>query len=81
MINIYDNGAIMLGTVKMVKEEIKREKEENIDMCFADIDEILEDLEDLEDDSIVAINYDFGMGYSMDYWYKSDIIKRGGENG
>lgn len=80
MINIYDNGAIMLGTVKMVREEIEKEIKEDIDMCCVDANEILEDLKDLDDEGIVAINYDCGMGYYIDYWYKSDIVKRGGEN-
>lgn len=35
MNNIYDNGAIMLGNVKMVKEEIKRQMEQDIDMCYS----------------------------------------------
>lgn len=72
---IYDNGAIMLGNVKMVKEEIKREIEKNIDMCFADMEEILKDLEEFSNETIVAINYDSGMGYSIDYWHEDDIVK------
>lgn len=75
MNNIYDNGAIMLGNVKMVKEEIKREIEKNIDMCFADMEEILKDLEEFSNETIVAINYDSGMGYSIDYWHEDDIVK------
>ena len=74
MNNIYDNGAIMLGNVKMVKEEIKRQMEQDIDMCFADMEEILKDLEELKDNMIVAINYDCGMGYSIDYWYENDKV-------
>lgn len=77
MNNIYDNGAIMLGSVKKVREEIKKEIELDIDMSFADMEEILKDIEDLDDNDIVAINYDCGnMGYSIDYWHNShDLIK------
>ena len=75
MNKIYDNGAIMLGNVKMVKEELKRQMKQNIDMCFADMEEMLKDLKELKDNMIVAINYDYGMGYSMDYWHEDDIVK------
>ena len=76
MYNIYDNGAIMLGNVKMVREEIKKEIELDIDMFCADMEEILKDIEDLDDNDIVAINYDNGMGYSIDYWHNShDLVK------
>lgn len=72
---IYDNGAIMLGNVKMVREEIQKEIKENVDMFCADMEEILKDLEELSNETIVAINYDCGMGYSIDYWHEDDIIK------
>lgn len=75
MNRIYDNGAIMLGNVKMVREEIQKEIKENVDMFCADMEEILKDLEELSNETIVAINYDCGMGYSMDYWHEDDIIK------
>ena len=76
MNNIYDNGSIMLGNVKMIREEIKKEIELDIDMCFVDMGEILKDIEDLDDNDIVAINYDNGMGYSIDYWHNShDLVK------
>lgn len=74
MHNIYDNGAIMIGNVKMIKEEIKRQMEQDIDICFADMEEILKDLEELEYNMIVVINYDCGMGYSIDYWHENDKL-------
>ena len=72
---IYDNGAIMLGSVKMVREEIQKEIKENVDMFCVDMEELLKDLEELSNETIVAINYDNGMGYSIDYWHEDDIIK------
>lgn len=75
MNKIYDNGAIMLGSVKMVREEIEKEIKENVDMFCVDMEEILKDLEELSNETIVAINYDNGMGYSIDYWHEDDIIK------
>ena len=38
-------------------------------------EEILKDLEELSNETIVAINYDNGMGYTIDYWHENDIIK------
>ena len=64
----------MLGNVKMVKEEIKRQMEHDIDMCCVDIEEILKDLEEFANETIVSINYDCGMGYSIDYWHENDKV-------
>lgn len=70
MNNIYDNGEILLGKVKDIIEYTK--KQEKID---EETEEILQDLKDLEDNTIVAINYDNGMGYTIDYWDEKDILK------
>lgn len=70
MNNIYDNGEILLGKVKDIIEYTK--KQGTID---EEMEEILQDLKDLEDNTIVAINYDNGMGYTIDYWDEKDILK------
>jgi len=70
MNNIYDNGTNVLGTVYNVKEYIARNCED-----FEEIKELIEDLEDLDADAIVNVNYDNPMGYSIDYWNKKDIVK------
>lgn len=71
MKNIYDNGALMLGNVQQVIAELEKEMEKNIDVMYVDTEELLKDLKELEKvdkDMIVCINYDNGMGYSIDYW-------------
>jgi len=75
MNNVYDNGTILLGTKKDIVQQIYNNmlEEEQDDLYM----EILEDLKDEENDTIVAINYDLGMGYSIDYWEKEDIVKVG----
>lgn len=74
MINIYDNGEIMLGNVKKIKKYAQKQYENGlIDEEFK-VD-ILNDLKDYKDNEIVAINYDCGMGYSIDCWSPEDIIK------
>jgi len=70
MNKIYDNGEILLGKVKDIIEYTK--KQGTID---EEMEEILQDLKDFEDNTIVAINYDNGMGYTIDYWDEKDILK------
>lgn len=73
MNKVYDNGTILLGTKKDIVEQIYNNMlEEEQDELYQ---EILEDLKDYKDNTIVALNYDNGMGYSIDYWEKEDIIK------
>ena len=70
MNNIYDNGTMVLGCVKNVKEYLIENAEETWE-----IEDILKDLEEFSNETIVAINYDCGMGYSIDYWNEDDIVK------
>lgn len=82
MNKIYDNGALMLGNVQMVINEIERQKKASIDMLDVEMDELLKDLKELRDidyEMVVCINYDNGMGYSIDYWNSSTDIVKGGE--
>ena len=73
MKNIYDNGTILLGEKgKIVNQIYNNMLEEEQDEFYM---EILEELKDFKDNTIVAINYDNGMGYSIDYWEKEDILK------
>lgn len=77
MTEIYDNGALMLGNVQMIINEIEKELKNGIDMFCADMEEIIKDLKELRDidyEMVVCINYDNGMGYTIDYWTKNDKI-------
>ena len=69
MQNIYDNGEICLGEVKKIIEHFN-----TIGADIEEYEDLLEELKELNDDDIVAINYDNGMGYSIDYWTNEDII-------
>lgn len=70
--NIYDNGISVLGVVRCVKEYIIKNAE-----YVSEVNALLNDLKELDNDTIVAINYDTGMGYSVDYWHPiKDLIKR-----
>ena len=69
MKNIYDNGRLCLGEVGKIRQQLIDNAEETWE-----IEDILEELKELEDNTIVAINYDNGMGYSIEHWTTKDII-------
>lgn len=69
MQNIYDNGRLCLGEVGKIRQQLINNAEETWE-----IEDILEELKEFEDNTIVAINYDNGMGYSIEYWTKKDIL-------
>ena len=69
MKNIYDNGRLCLGEVGKIRQQLIDNAEETWE-----IEDILAELKELEDNTIVAINYDNGMGYSIEYWTKKDIL-------
>lgn len=69
MQNIYDNGRLCLGEVKRIIEYFN-----TIGTDIEEYEEILEELKKLNDDDIVVINYDNGMGYSINWWTKKDKI-------
>ena len=73
MNNVYDNGTMVLGSVENVRKYLIKNMEEE-DLGAKDI---LNDLKNEPNDTIVAINYDLGMGYSIDYWQKNDIVNMG----
>ena len=69
--DIYDNGERILGKIIDVKEHICRYAED-----IADVKEIIEELEDYDEDTIVVVNYNHPMGCYMleSYWKNSDKI-------
>lgn len=69
MQNIYDNGRLCLGEVGKIRQQLIDNAEETWE-----IEDILEELKEFEDNTIVAINYDNSMGYSIEYWTTKDII-------
>ena len=71
MQNIYDNGRLCLGEVGKIRQDLIDNAEETWE-----IEDILEELKEFEDNTIVAINYDNSMGYSLEYWTTKDIITR-----
>lgn len=73
-INIYDNGEKLLGNVYDLKYYIN--KYSNMWDNNEIVRDITHDLEDLDENDLVVINYDNPMGYTIDYWKESDKYER-----
>lgn len=69
MNKIYDNGTMVLGRKDMLYKYLLDNSEETWE-----VEEMLKDISELKDNTIIAINYDLGMGYSIDYWEENDVI-------
>jgi len=74
MNNLYDNGEMLLGTKRDILEYTKRQNEAQL-IEEEDYQEIVETLEDLEDNTIICINYDNGMGMTFDWWEDTDKLE------
>lgn len=70
---IYDNGYKLLG-LKQDLISYLRDSLITSDM-EEEIYDIIKELQELEDDTVVVINYDNGMGYTIDYWEEKHIVK------
>ena len=70
MNKVFDNGTMILGQ----KDKVYKYLIDNAEETW-EIEDILHDIEELKDNTIVAINYDLGMGYSVDYWEESDVVQ------
>lgn len=73
MNKIYDNGEMCIGSKENIIKYFK------MNLSTSDMEEeiydILKDLEDLKDNTIVVVDYDRGMGYGIDWWEESDAVK------
>lgn len=74
MNNIYDNGTHMLGEVKRIKEyndKLYKDKAIDEEQWL----ELVKELVWYKDTDIVSIDYDNGMGMTVEYWEQKDILK------
>lgn len=75
MNKIYDNGYMLLGGYKHLLKFVDKQLIDNEDdEIILTIKQELEDLK-LDDDTIVCINYDNGMGNTYDWWDKKDCME------
>lgn len=70
MNNVYDNGTMIIGELNKVINYITRNDKEE------EYKDLIEDLEHLKQFNgvIVCVNYDLGMGYSIEWWENSHIV-------
>ncbi len=74
MNNIYDNGTHMLGKVKMIKEyndRLYKDKTIEEEQWL----ELVKELVWFNDNDIVSIDYDNGMGMLIEKWEERDILE------
>ncbi len=71
--DIYDNGCVLLGKQKNLIEYMKKHYIDNNYLDYLDdVKEIIKSLQELKPDTIVAINYDNPMGWTIEYWTYED---------
>lgn len=74
MENIYDNGTHMLGQVKKIKDyndKLYKDKAIEEEQWL----ELVKELVWYKDTDIVSIDYDNGMGMTVEYWEQKDILE------
>ena len=71
MNNIYDNGTCLLGTKKDIYNYILNDER----LETWEYEDILEEIKNFNDTDILCINFDCGMGLSIEYWENTDIVK------
>lgn len=74
MNKIYDNGEILLGRAKDILNYMENNNNSFDENDYIDIKNDLKELLESDEDVIVYVNYDNGMGYFIDYWNKDDEI-------
>jgi hypothetical protein len=75
MNSVYDNCEKLLGTVKNIRLYTEKVLLETINEEIQEFNkQLLEDIKEFNDNDIIAINYDNGMGYSIDKWDEEDVI-------
>ena len=70
MKDIYDNGDTILGTIYEVKDYMCKNCKN-----YEEVKDIVEELENYDEDTIVVVNYSNGMGcYVENYWRKNNKV-------
>lgn len=78
MNKLYDNGSMLLGRQKDIVEHakklIKRYKRVGDTTGLEDMEDTIEELKNFKDNDILCINYENGMGLSIDCWEEKDEV-------
>lgn len=70
---IYDNGYTLLGMQKDLIKHLNNTEitSDNEEIVY----DMIKELKEFNKDDIISINYEYGMGYHIEYWEKEDIVK------
>ena len=78
MNKVFDNGELLLGTKFNIETYCKEKMSHFLQICdnyvAETFQEILEEISDFEDTDILAVNYESGMGMSIDCWGRNDVV-------
>ena len=74
MTKIYDNGTYLLGRKKDIYEMTIPHANDDQEAL-----ELLYELKDYDDESILCIDYSNPLGYSIIEWKSKDVINKGGK--
>lgn len=64
---VYDNCEKNIGNVKNVKQYVENNCED-----YEEVKDIIEELKKFEENTIVLLDYNNGMGFTIDYWTEKD---------
>ena len=64
---VYDNCEKIIGNVKNVKQYVENNCED-----YEEVKDIIEELKNFEENTIVVLDYNNGMGFTVDYWTEKD---------
>ena len=64
---VYDNCEKIIGNVKNVKQYVENNCED-----YEEVKDMIEELKNFEKNTIVLLDYNNGMGFTIDYWAEKD---------
>lgn len=64
---VYDNCEKIIGNVKNVKQYVENNCED-----YEEVKDIIEELKNFEENTMIVLDYNNGMGFTIDYWTEKD---------
>lgn len=64
---VYDNCEKIMGNAKNVKKYVENNCED-----YEEVKDIIEELKNFEESTIIVLDYNNGMGFTIDYWTEKD---------
>ena len=64
---VYDNCEKIIGNVKNVKQYVENNCED-----YEEVKDMIEELKNFEENTMIVLDYNNGMGFTIDYWTEKD---------